>query len=67
MTKVRVFCLMNKYKILREKGLSCVFNFNDYKLFKAQCAQAFNKAMEIAKKFEELAEPENNDFNDYIF
>lgn len=51
---------------LNEKGYSAIFNFQDYKYYKAQAKKAFNKAQEIAEKFIQ----ENNtksDFDEYVF
>lgn len=53
--------------ILHKKGLSRLFNYQDYQLFKDRCKKAFNPAFAIADMFAELAEPEQNDFNDYLF
>ena len=53
--------------ILHEKGFSFLFNYNDYKYFKAQVSNAFNKAIAIAEMFIEYNGDNNNDFNDYVF
>lgn len=66
--KITSFNLSTQVKsILHAKGLSRLFNYQDYTLFKEQCKRAFNPAVSIAEKFADLAEPENNDFNEYIF
>lgn len=52
-------------KILHEKGLSSLFNMNDYLFLKKQCKKAFNPALEIAQKFIEYHEPQKTDFSDY--
>ena len=53
--------------ILHEKGLSFLFNFNDYKYFKKQVKTAYNKAQTIAELFIQYHEPTQNDYNEYIF
>ncbi len=53
--------------ILHEKGFSFLFNYNDYKYFKSQVSNAFNKAIAIAEMFIEYNGDNNNDFNDYVF
>ena len=53
--------------ILHEKGFSFLFNYNDYKYFKSQVNNAFNKAIAIAEMFIEYNGDNNNDFNDYVF
>ena len=52
--------------ILHEKGFSFLFNFNDYKHFKKQCSNAWNKAQDIAQKFIE-ENTQDSDYNQYIF
>lgn len=67
-SKSNPFLLSNKVKsILEKKGYTSIFNFTDYKVFKNQCRMAFNKSQAIAKKFIEEAEPNNNDYNEYLF
>lgn len=53
--------------ILQKRGFSAVFNYSDYQFFKSECLKAFNIAQEIADKFIQEANPQANDFNDYIF
>ena len=66
--KSNAFKLSEQVKnILHEKGLSFLFNFNDYKYFKSQISVAYNKAQAIAEKFIEYHEPTQNDFSDYVF
>jgi hypothetical protein len=66
-SKINPFNLSNQVKnILHKKGLSKTFNYTDYKYFKSQCANAFNKAQEIANKFIEEHEQES-EYNEYIF
>ncbi len=54
-------------EILTEKGFSFLFNYSDYKHFKNQCKNAFNKAQAIAEKFIEENTEAKNDFNEYVF
>jgi hypothetical protein len=54
-------------EILNERGLSLLFNFNDYTHFKTQCTNAFNKAQAIAEKFIEENQEAKSDFNEYVF
>ncbi len=66
--KTNPFLLSEQVKnILQKKGFSSLFNYNDYKYFKEQCKTAYNKAQAIAEKFQADAEPQQNDFNEYIF
>ena len=66
--KTNPFLLSNQVKReLQRRGYSSVFNYSDYKFFKSQCKDAFNKAVAIAKKFIDEAEPQTNDFNQYSF
>lgn len=51
--------------LLQQKGLSNAFNYTDYKYFKSQCKNAWNKAQAIAELFTQ--ENTNSDFNDYVF
>jgi hypothetical protein len=53
--------------ILHEKGLSAVFNYNDYLYFKKQVKNTFNKAQAIAELFIEENINQNSDFNEYTF
>ena len=52
--------------ILHARGLSKVFNYQDYEYFKDLCKNAFNKAQDIAEKFIEEHQAES-DFKDYQF
>lgn len=54
-------------KILQERGLSAVFNYQDFAYFKAKVQQAFNKAQAIAELFIEENISTPSDFNEYIF
>jgi 5-bromo-4-chloroindolyl phosphate hydrolysis protein len=54
-------------KILHEKGLSFLFTYQDYKYFKSQVSEAFNKAQEIANLFIQYHEPTKTDFSEYEF
>lgn len=66
--KINPFLLSEQVKtILKKRGFSAVFNYSDYEHFKSQCKNAFNKAQAIAEKFQAEAEPQANDFNQYIF
>ena len=53
--------------ILQEKGLSCIFNDNDYLYFKKKVKNAFNKAQAIAELFIEENLNTKSDFNEYTF
>ena len=67
-SKSNPFLLSNQVKtILQKKGYSSIFNFSDYGIFKTQCKNAFNKAVAIAQKFIEEAEPTKNDYSNFIF
>ena len=66
--KISAFKLSTQVNnILHEKGFSFLFNYNDYKYFKAQVNDAFNKAVVIAEMFIEYYGDNNNDFSDYVF
>jgi len=66
--KYNPFKLSNQVKnILQNRGYSSIFNYSDYKHFKHECANAFNRASAIAEKFIKEATPQKNDFNQYIF
>lgn len=54
-------------KILHDKGLSFLFTYNDYKYFKNQVSNAFDKAQAIADLFIQYHEPTQNDFSEYVF
>ena len=65
--KNKSFLLSNQVKkILHQNGFSKVFNYNDYKFFKEQCKDAFNKAEAIANKFIEENESQS-DFLEYEY
>ena len=67
-SKSNAFNLSTQVKsILHEKGLSKVFNYSDYKYFKTQCKNAWNKAQAIAELFIQDNQNTNSDFNDYVF
>lgn len=53
-------------EILTKNGYSHLFNYNDYKYFKTQCKNEFNRALAIAQKFVEYNEV-SSDFQEYIF
>ena len=53
--------------LLQEKGLSAIFNFEDYKYFKRKVKTAFNKAQAIAELFIEENTNVNSDFDEYVF
>jgi hypothetical protein len=53
--------------ILQEKGLSKVFNYQDYEYFKKLCKKAFNQAQAIADLFIEYYNDVPTDYNDYVF
>lgn len=53
-------------EILTKNGYSHLFNFNDYKYFKSQCKNEFNKAVAIAQKFIEYYDIPS-DYEEYIF
>lgn len=66
--KCNAFKLSEQVKtILHEKGLSFLFTYQDYKYFKSQVTNAFNKAQVIADLFIQYHEPNQNDFSDYVF
>jgi hypothetical protein len=66
--KNNVYKLSDQVKnILHEKGLSAVFNYNDYLYFKKQVKNAFNKAQAIAELFIQENINQNSDFNEYTF
>lgn len=53
-------------RILHSRGLSKVFNYQDYDHFKELCKSAFNKAQAIADKFIEEHQSES-DFSEYQY
>ncbi len=66
--KANPFLLSEQVKrILQKQGFSSLFNYQDYQFFKEKCKTAFNKAQAIAELFTAEAEPQKNDFNEYIF
>ena len=52
---------------LHEKGFSFLFNYQDYKHYKAQAKRAFNKAQTITELFIQENTTQKSDFNGYIF
>ena len=52
---------------LHEKGFSFLFNYDDYKYYKAQAKKAFNKAQAIAELFIQDNQPTKSDYHGYIF
>jgi predicted nuclease with TOPRIM domain len=67
-SKNNAFKLSTQVKtLLHEKGLSKVFNYSDYKYFKEECKNAWNKAQAIAEKFIEDNNQLNSDFDEYVF
>ena len=52
---------------LHAKGYSFLFNYQDYKYYKAQVKLAFNKAQAIAELFIQDNQPTKSDFHGYIF
>lgn len=67
-SKSKAYKLSDQVKnILQEKGLSAVFNYNDYLYFKKQVKNAFNKAQAIAELFIEENINAKSDYNEYTF
>lgn len=66
-SKVNSFLISEQVKsILHKKGLSKVFNYQDYEWFKEQVKDAFNVPLAIAELF--INENESNsDLNEYQF
>lgn len=52
---------------LHAKGYSFLFNFQDYKYYKAQAKKAFNKAQAIAELFIQDNNTNESDFSEYVF
>ncbi len=52
---------------LHAKGFSFLFNYNDYKYYKAQVKKAFNKAQAIADLFIQDNNTNESDFSEYVF
>lgn len=52
---------------LHAKGYSFLFNYEDYKYFKKQAKNAFNKAYAIAELFIQENQPQQSDFSEYVF
>jgi hypothetical protein len=52
---------------LHEKGYSFLFNYSDYKYFKENAKQAFNRAQAITELFIQENQTEENDFSEYVF
>lgn len=67
--KNTAFKLSNQVKkTLQEKGYSAIFNYQDYKYYKTQAKEAFNKAQAIAELFiQDNFSNNTSDFNEYIF
>jgi len=55
------------FSILHQRGLSKVFNYQDYLYFKKQCNAAFDKAQAIAELFIQDNNLTNSDYNDYVY
>lgn len=53
-------------EILSKNGYSHLFNYNDYKYFKSQCKNEFNKSLAIAQKFIEYNGCQS-DYEEYIY
>jgi len=53
-------------EILTKNGYSHLFNYNDYKYFKKQSKNEFNKALAIAQKFIDYNDIPS-DYQEYIF
>lgn len=51
-------------EILFKNGYSHLFSWNDYKYFKKQCKNEFNRALKIAQMFVEYHET-SSDYTDY--
>jgi len=66
-SKVNSFKISEQVKsILQKKGLSKVFNYQDYTWFKEKAKDAFNIPQSIANMFIE-ENTNNSDFLDYNF
>jgi hypothetical protein len=52
---------------LHAKGYSSLFNFQDYKYYKAQVKKAFNKAQAITDLFIQDNNTTESDYHGYIF
>ena len=66
--KSTAFKLSEQVKaILHEKGYSFLFDYSDYKYYKAQAKKAFNKAYAIAELFIQENSNQKSDYNGYIF
>ena len=55
------------YQILKEKGFTKLFNWNDYKFFKNESENQPNRAQWIAEQFISWNSHELSDFADYEF
>ena len=53
--------------ILQERGLSKIFNYEDYKYFRGQIKNAFNEALAIAELFIQYYDDTQSDYHDYIY
>jgi hypothetical protein len=66
--KTTSFKLSDQVKaILQEKGLSKIFNYEDYKYFKKRIKNAFNDALAIAELFIQYYDDTQSDYHDYIY
>ncbi len=52
---------------LNAKGYTAIFNYQDYKYYKAQVKKAFNKAQAIAELFIQDNTNTKSDYHGYIF
>ena len=53
---------------LMELGYSSIFNYQDYKYYKSQIKNAFNKAQAIAELFiQDNFNTNSSDYNEYLF
>lgn len=53
---------------LHARGYSKIFNYQDYKYYKAQVKKAFNKAQAIAELFiQDNLTNNTSDYNEYLF
>lgn len=67
-SKDKSFKLSDQVKeALHKKGYSFLFNNQDYKYYKTQVKNAFNKAYTIADLFIQENQPQKSDYHEYIF
>ena len=65
--KNNAFKLSDQVKAdLHARGYSFLFNYQDYKYYKAKAKTAFNKVQAIAELFIQENQTEN-DFSEYVF